>query len=873
MSNKPILIFPFANPSTYTKRKISFPALIIPSKENQIRLNGPKLGEIERALTSESFQFASSIEGLIPEMVLVFEIAGTIHEFFKAVEETPGMHYLLEFQDDYFGEGSGFFYRNPDGSISNREIERRIFVTLNSQRGIIELLSYWRRYVYDEEFRRGVTKFRLLFSQLTDIRFYNLNDRLKDTGFREYLEDLRSNLTQVINFEIEFVFHASTFERDLIIQDVNGKLQEIGGEIIPASISVIDDIGYFGAIARAPINAFDNLALNTNVSFLQSHRILFFKPVGQSVSQNIVREEEDYPDERESQSVVTRYESPIVGILDGIPLQNHSKLQNKIIVDDPDDFSALHSAEYRNHGTAMASLIIHGALDGNEEINSKLYVRPILKLDITNNEEKLPDDILVIDLLHRSIKRIFEGEENELPVAPNIKIINFSIGDQFRPFIRSISSWAKLMDYFSYKYKVLFIISSGNYSDHITVPVSLTQFEALSDSEKENLIYRALFDKNYNRKILTPSESVNNLNVGGFHLDGSEFNNTTGLYDPNVNSNLPSPISRIGYGFNHSLKPDILFDSGRILYRIVQSGHGEIVLRPRDGFSNRPPGVKIAISGRQGAINSIGYAVGTSISAALVTNCACKLYEVLDEINEIQTTEDQIPKDYYAVLIKALLVHYSEGSNCAQNLGRILAEVGRTNPKILKEYINQNIGNGILDKSKLGFCTDHRITLLGFGKLKKEEGHIYRFPLPSAISGRTVRKKLAITLAWISPINFHSGKYKMAQLYFDNIRSNQTDLFLDRSGSDYFITRRGTLQHDILENHLADVYVEGSELVIKVSCREQASGLKTREIKYEIEYGLAVSLEVQENTEIRIYDEIKTKIDAIKARIATRVRV
>src|SRR5690606_28802956 len=111
------------------------------------------------------------------------------------------------------------------------------------------------------------------------------------------------------------------------------------------------------------------------------------------------------------------------------------------------------------HGTTMASLIIHGELDSQETpLRRPLYTRPIMKPNpyaFGIRSEHIPEDILPVDLIHRAVRRIFEGDGDEGPVAPNVKVINISIGDLSRPFDRQMSPWAKLLDFLSLKYNVL----------------------------------------------------------------------------------------------------------------------------------------------------------------------------------------------------------------------------------------------------------------------------------------------------------------------------------------------------------------------------------------------------------------------------------
>ena len=861
MPDQPILVFPQATVSARSTRGFTPPTLVSPSKDQQVQNFNNRMGDLDRVFINETARFAQNIEGLIPEMVLVFEVAGTIDEFFKAVESTPGMEYLMEFQDEFLDDGMGFFYRDANNQIVDREIEKRIFVSLTNQRGILELLSYWRKYRYGEVFPRGATKFRNLFGQLNNIRPYNVQDRLRDTGFEKYLDELRILEVGFVKFEIEFVFHTSSVQRNAIITEINTELANVGGAIINESISVIPEIKYFGAIAEAAIDAFENLTQNAVVTFLKSQRILFFKPVGQSIGTEIDRDGQDLTDDNPLEFEESN-EEPIVALLDGMPLENHQKLNGKIALDDPDDFSNNYLPSNRIHGTSMASLIIHGDLDNPSTIKSRLYVRPILQLIGNGNGnflEKFPENKLIVDLIHRAVIRMFDGPT---PIASSIKIINFSIGDEYRPFLQTISTWAKLLDYLAYRYKVLFIISAGNYNEKIVLPVSSTQLESLTQEQREVLFYKAIFEKNYERKILTPSESVNGLTIGGFHNDGSIYQNRPGNFNPCMMNDLPCLYSRIGYGFNKSLKPDLIFDSGRSLYRISGTNHGQIELRAINGSANYPPGIKTAIPGLAGTLNSIGFSSGTSNANALISNKACKLYEVLEDINQLQSQNggNIVPKNFYAVLLKTLIVHYSDCENIEQKLTSIIHSVPGVTDKIIKEYIYQNAGYGVLNKKAVGICTEKRVTVIGFGKLKKDEGHIYKFPLPNVLSGKKVQKNLKISLGWISPINFSSGKYKMAQLYFDNIKSSQNDLYLDRAGADINISRRGTIQHDILSNESADVYINNSELAIKINCKELASGLKTRYNKYEIEYGLAVTLEIDKESEINIYDEVRTKL-------------
>ena len=67
----------------------------------------------------------------------------------------------------------------------------------------------------------------------------------------------------------------------------------------------------------------------------------------------------------------------------------------------------------REHGTAMASLILHGDLNAQEPPLSRLlYVRPLL-LTNTQGAEQSDENRLLVDTVHRAVLRMrgSEGEE------------------------------------------------------------------------------------------------------------------------------------------------------------------------------------------------------------------------------------------------------------------------------------------------------------------------------------------------------------------------------------------------------------------------------------------------------------------------------
>lgn len=861
MNNKPLLIFPRATFNDRTKPGGKAPAYHFPSKEEQATRLNDKISELSRVLQNRTAQLRQSIEGLFPEMILVLEIRGRLDEFFKAVRATPGMEFLAEFQSE-FSDPDAFFY-NPEKPGAS--LETRVFLAMTNNKAIQELQYYWKKYLAGDHFKTGTTPFRTLFQQLKDIRPYSVQDRLKDTGLVQYLDDQRAMEREHIHFEVELAFRDNIVHNERSFNAVKKHIELVGGEVLIESRTIIQAIQYHGFIANAPIRCFDDLSESTDVSFLQAEQVMFFRPVGQV----ILEHDETEIDTKETALQIDNSVAPTnqhllstVALLDGYPLANHKRLQGRVVIDDPDLFGENYPSHLRVHGTGMASLILHGDLDdaNSEQLSTPLYVRPILKAE--RNSEKLPQDKLFVDLLHRAIIRIKYGEGEQKPIAPNVIIVNLSIGDPFRPFHFNASTWAKIVDWLSIKYNLLFIISAGNAPEDLKIDLPHTEWKKLDLSEKQKLVIQALNQGNFKRKILSPSEAINAICVGAANDDASPGNAYPEYRADILESNfLFNAASRIGPGLGKSIKPDILAPGGRMMFRLntLNSNPNETILRYE--FTNpsnpNPPGNRVATPGSEGNLETEVYTKGTSNAAALVSGLGGQLIEVLKGIRQ---GDQKIEASYLAVLTKALIVHGANWMEAGEILKHILKDSGGLPAKV-NPYILSYLGYGKIDGSRVLSCTDNRVTLIGYGSIKKDQGRVYRFPLPNILSGSVLKKKLIITLAWISPLNFNSGKYRQAALYVDNI-SNKSELSsLSRSMYDYDASKRGTVQHDILEGEKADAYIEGTDLVLQVNCREHASGLD-----HHVKYGLAVTLEVEEG--IAIYEEIKTRIQtSIKVRV------
>ena len=848
-TNYPLLIFP--TPTSLGKGKGSpFRPKNIhkPSIQRQYERLSPIFGRLTEAFETQRIEIQSTSEGIDPEQVLIFETIGSTDDFVTAIRNTEGLEWMSELVIDDIHPDDDFYEVNGSAHSPN-SLLGKLFMTMTNKRALDEMLSLWERYSHNPnlQFIRGTAGFKSLFNNLKDIRRWDVQDRLNETGILQIWEDNLNMGTQVEKFEIQLWFYTSEEKRYEVQSDIIDIIKNVGGSIITCSI--IPEISYHALLVELPATEIQNIINSPTTILVRNHRIMFFRPTGQMCIN--IDDDETYEIEEKEIPSINQYlpkGAPVAALFDGVPLENHYYLSNRLIVDDPENYSENYEFQNRVHGTGMSSLIIHGDLNIIEDpISTPLYVRPIMKLRYWGDKksEVVPDDILFVDLLHRAVKRIFDGDTDSEPIT-SIKVINLSIGDPSLLFYHSMSPVAKLLDWLSYKYKVLFIISTGNHCHTLELSEAFREFKNLTDNEKEKLIYSKIIKDQRNRRLLSPSESINNITVGSVHYDYTDLRKIS-VYDRRINPTnklLPSIHSAFGGGYRNSIKPDFVYYGGRqffkeqflenqptkLDYHVQHQIPGNLVAAPIDN------------------LQKTWYSHGTSDATALTTRNAIKINDVLKEIFQANY-ESSTFNQYISLLIKVLLAHGCSWSKIEDDMYNVLDEI--YSKAEIKKIITKWVGYGLPNINKTLECTEQQVTVLGFGELSTDNAHLYKFPLPASLSSVRGNRKLTITLGWFSPVASKTQKYRTANLYFEST----SKLNINRDDADWRQVKKGTLQHEIFIGDSAVAFENEDSIEIKITCKSDAQKLTEN-----IPYAIAVTLEVANEIGIQIYQEVKEKL-------------
>ncbi|MFX4288297.1 S8 family peptidase [Zafaria sp. Z1313] len=826
----------------------------------------PQFRELTAAFDAERARLAADMPDEVdPELVVVFDLAGSVKDFQNAIKRIEGLEFLSELVGDEVDPDDDFHMSERETGRTEKSVKHSLYLVMSNAKAIDELVRLFRKWQENPtaSFEYGLGKFKDAFLQLTAIRRWSAEDRIRETGLRERWQETLSIVGQSISavkVEVELWHRSDPSQRTAAESHVEQVITASGGTILDRS--QIGEISYHAILAELPIQQVEAVLRDgaTAIRLLTTDEVMFVSPF---TPMNVAPATLDPVAEVQLPIGEQVAGLPRVALLDGMPFQNHDALAGRLTVDDPDGIGEDYAMAARHHGTAMASLIIHGDLSApGEPLDRKLYVRPIMRPHEfhTGHEQVLPDRLLP-DLLHRAIRRMQVGESGRPATAPSVRVVNLSIGAQTRALTRRMSPVGRLLDWLANDYNLLFIVSAGNHHDAISIPAT----DSPDVETVRKAATRAVYETSLLRGILPPGDALNSLTVGATHEDGyGDIELPDTVWDI-TSPRAPSHYSATGPGVDRSIKPDVHHIGGRAVYlRPVHTpGEAQTTLEiAPSGVTG--PGLQVASPGRGGATNSTVFTFGTSNATALVTREASRLFDILE--SGTGDAEDAPLPDplYHPLLVRALLAHASSWGEWETRLRRELGLTGQD----VRRKLSLLLGYGKLDTARLGRAATNRAVLIAGGLIARDQRHTYELPLPPSLRSRSAWHRFTITLAYAAPTAGQLKRYRAAKVYF---ATPDTHLAAgDRVEGEHFAVRRGSLQHELVQGTQAMVFGDGAGFPIHIECMDDAQRLRAGN---RVRYALVVSVETAEEVSTTIHDEVRARLrEQIRDRARERVR-
>lgn len=823
----------------------------LPSRERQTERLDPQFRELARVLENSAIQASSQAEGFAPESILVVQTRCSGLEFQRALNGIPGMEWLAEAELDEVDPDDDFF----DERDRTKLLKGQILFSFSNQRAMQELLRLWNVWTSGGDMGRGQTVWRDIFSLMDTIRPWSLKDRLEEFGILDiWRHDLEADPRGSRIFEIELWYRNEEEARDRAVEQVSRAIADAGGRILRSPV-LIEDIRFFAVKAELPgvflaewMNRWED-----DPGPFGSFGIRYLRPMGCSVAQGVAT----LPCEEGAGEISGK---PLVAVLDGLPLEGHIRIRDRIQVYDlfglRDKYA---SPSEQRHGTSMCSIVSWGDLNAARPLRTPVACIPILEPDPSGrlfgrSDERIDAEAFPEDLVYRAIEALLRPTAHGDAIAPSVKVVNLSVGDSTKPFNLQASSWARLIDWLSWKHKILFLVAAGN-KNEIDLDVAPDQLESFGPQQRTQTTLSGMVAARRKGSIHSPAEAINALTIGSLHSDASpQADPGSNRLDILPDHRFPSPITRNGPGFKRGLKPELLFPGGRVYF---QKGLRHYSISE----AGSAPGVLVAAPSGDGQLDRALYRRGTSNAAALASNAAARIGELLLELGQDPT--HPIPSDNIAPLIKAMLVHGARKGDLRQAFNSARGEP-RPDGRHDKEFSSNFLGFGTPNVDQVLRCTSNRATVIGTGSIPKmvrgmDTLHEYVLPLPASMAGVSAIRRLTVTLAWLSPVAPRHKDYRQAKLAVEFERA-PAGVESGENNRDHIA--RGTVWHNVFEGNPSDLFSSGSELKFNIVCSERAGHLDE-----EIPYGFAVSFEVV--ADLPIYAEIRQLLQVV---VSARVR-
>lgn len=408
-----------------------------------------------------------------------------------------------------------------------------------------------------------------------------------------------------------------------------------------------------------------------------------------------------------------------------------------------------------------------------------------------------------------------------------------------------MSPLARLLDWLSFTYRVLFVVSAGNHRNEMDMGIAFTDFANLNMDERNSRVIEWENNNQRNLRLLSPSESMNALTVGATFEDSTTVNENTSLLLP-CSDGMISPISALGKGLNNSIKPDIIFPGGKNFAREKLTTPKILEWIP----ASSQLGIQSAAPFTPGSQAKAGFTFGTSNATALISHEASRCYDVLLDV--FLESGVELPDEYAALLIKAMLIHGAEWGALRDEL---LQALGLTNRNEYADVLHRFLGYGRPNIERAIECAKERITLIGYGELRDGEAHIFDLPLPFNFAMQRLTRRLTATLTYFTPVVPSRQAYRSAQLWYE-VENSRTHLLDSRVDTSDKAVTRGSVQHEIFENNEIVAWGEDDAIQLRVNCRAVAD----EHLDVAIPYALMVSFEIKSDIDVDVYTKVAERI-------------
>lgn len=265
-------------------------------------------------------------------------------------------------------------------------------------------------------------------------------------------------------------------------------------------------------------------------------------------------------------------------------------------------------------------------------------------------------------------------------------------------------------------------------------------------------------------------------------------------------------------------------------------------------------------------VNMTAWSGYTSGATALAARAACLIHDAL--VSAYGENFTLLPRERRSLILKALLVHRASVPTASQELA--LEVYGPADPKQHQKRsanLRRLFGYGFPNWDEVQACVGNRATLWGHGTLGENEGRTFNLPIPAALYGNRILRRVSATLAWFSSIEPGMRDYRAVRLQIEEPDvSAALGVGPLKGQTQKAEASRGTTFHRCWEGKTLRTAVENAVLPITVSRKLDT----TDDLPGAVAFGLVVTIESE--GDLDIYQAVSNRLE-VRPRVTAPVGV
>lgn len=182
---RPLLAFDSPSVGERVKSGGRPPKVVGPGGRRQGERLSPRFKELTEAFEAKRAELGEGtpIEA-DPSLVIVLDLAGSVEEFYKAVNKVEGLEFLAEMAGDTTDPDDDFYIQDRGKKRSKKSVEHSLYLVTSNARAVDQMVSFFDHWKKGPKakFEWGLGKFKGVFSQLVDLRRWGPEDRVRETG-------------------------------------------------------------------------------------------------------------------------------------------------------------------------------------------------------------------------------------------------------------------------------------------------------------------------------------------------------------------------------------------------------------------------------------------------------------------------------------------------------------------------------------------------------------------------------------------------------------------------------------------------------------------------------------------------------------------